>query len=336
MAHDVFISHSAADKPTADAVCAALEVAGIDCWIAPRNVLPGMTWSGSVVRAIGESRVMVLVFSSNSNGSQQVLREVDCAVNDGVVVVPFRIEEVRPSDDMKFYLGTPHWLDAITPPLAAHLKELCQSVQALLPTLRDKRAAHEGPPAPSSSARPEPQSQKAVPEINNPNIRPMDPRRPSSSAAGRRLPSRLFAAVRYSRFGRAMTVAVLVVSLLAVGIVELIKPYGSEPRPPLYAIIFSLALFPLVGLAASRRFIVTSRFRAFFLGCFCAVFAGNITLVILLCTLALMGIMETKQNAVSDTIVAFAFFGAIPTILVGLVRAFLMMPNGVEVERIKS
>ncbi|WP_423948599.1 toll/interleukin-1 receptor domain-containing protein, partial [Candidatus Binatus sp.] len=38
MAHDVFISHSARDKPYADAICAKLESRGIRCWIAPRDV----------------------------------------------------------------------------------------------------------------------------------------------------------------------------------------------------------------------------------------------------------------------------------------------------------
>jgi formylglycine-generating enzyme required for sulfatase activity len=151
LAHDVFISHSTKDKPIADAVCAALEVVGIRCWIAPRDVIPGMTWSGSIVRAISDGCVMVLVFSSNSNGSQQVLREVDCAVNEGIVIVPFRIEEVHPSDDMKFYLSTPHWLDAITPPLATHLKQLCKTVEALLPPLRASRSARVGP-VPASAA----------------------------------------------------------------------------------------------------------------------------------------------------------------------------------------
>ncbi len=42
MAHDVFISHSAKDKATADAVCAVLEAEGIRCWIAPRDVLPSV------------------------------------------------------------------------------------------------------------------------------------------------------------------------------------------------------------------------------------------------------------------------------------------------------
>jgi hypothetical protein len=39
MAFDVFISYSTKDKATADAACAALESAGIRCWIAPRDVI---------------------------------------------------------------------------------------------------------------------------------------------------------------------------------------------------------------------------------------------------------------------------------------------------------
>jgi hypothetical protein len=56
MAHDVFISYSSRDKPTADAVCAALESHGIRCWIAPRDVLPGMEWGEAIVNAIHDSK----------------------------------------------------------------------------------------------------------------------------------------------------------------------------------------------------------------------------------------------------------------------------------------
>ena len=43
MAHDVFVSYAAQDKPTADAACATLEARQVRCWIAPRDVLPGDT-----------------------------------------------------------------------------------------------------------------------------------------------------------------------------------------------------------------------------------------------------------------------------------------------------
>ena len=76
MAHEVFISHSAKDKSVANAICAALEEAGFLCWIAPRDVQPGMSFAGEITRAIQQSKVIVLVFSGYSNNSEQVLREV--------------------------------------------------------------------------------------------------------------------------------------------------------------------------------------------------------------------------------------------------------------------
>jgi TIR domain len=51
MAHDVFISYSTQDKPAADALCAILEKNGVRCWIAPRDIMPGSDWGGSIVGA---------------------------------------------------------------------------------------------------------------------------------------------------------------------------------------------------------------------------------------------------------------------------------------------
>ena len=48
MAHDVFISYSSKDKPVADAACATLESSGVRCWIAPRDVAPGVAYAESL------------------------------------------------------------------------------------------------------------------------------------------------------------------------------------------------------------------------------------------------------------------------------------------------
>jgi hypothetical protein len=69
MAHDVFISYSSKDMAAGEAVCTALEGRGLRCWIAPRDIIPGIGWAKSIVRAIGQSRIMVLVFSENANAS---------------------------------------------------------------------------------------------------------------------------------------------------------------------------------------------------------------------------------------------------------------------------
>jgi hypothetical protein len=132
MAHDVMISHSHADKTAADAVCAALEARGIRCWIAPRDINPGRDWAASIVEAIRDARIMLLVFSRHANQSPQVQREVERAANSGKVLLPLRIEDVLPEAALQFYLGTPHWLDAITPPFEAHLEKLADACSSLL------------------------------------------------------------------------------------------------------------------------------------------------------------------------------------------------------------
>ena len=132
MSHDLFISYSTMDKPTADAVCAALERAGIRCWMAPRDILPGRIWGEAIIDAIRHSSLMVVVFSSSSNASAQVLREIERAVSKGIAILPFRIENVEPSGSMEYFLATPHWLDAITPPLDRHIQSMVRTVELLL------------------------------------------------------------------------------------------------------------------------------------------------------------------------------------------------------------
>jgi TPR repeat protein len=132
MAHDVFISHSAKDKTTADAVCATLEAQGIRCWIAPRDVLPGAEWSRSIIEAIEQTKIMVLVFTAHANSSPQVRRELERAAHHNAIILPLRIEDVVPDKSLEYFIGNVHWLDAMTPPMEAHLQKLANTVKSLL------------------------------------------------------------------------------------------------------------------------------------------------------------------------------------------------------------
>ena len=117
MAFDVFLSYSSKDKAAADAACGMLESAGVRAWIAPRDVRPGVEYGAAIVDAIEQCRVLVLIFSSSANNSGQILREVERAVSKGIPIVPVRIEGVLPTKSMEYFLGTIHWLEALTPPL---------------------------------------------------------------------------------------------------------------------------------------------------------------------------------------------------------------------------
>ncbi|HZE12871.1 MAG TPA: toll/interleukin-1 receptor domain-containing protein, partial [Chthoniobacterales bacterium] len=100
MPRDVFISHSAQDKKVSETICSALEQSGIRCWIAPRDVRAGKSFPGEITRAIQQSKVMLLIFSRHSNSSEQVLREVQLAVDSHLPIVRLRIEDIPLSDDL--------------------------------------------------------------------------------------------------------------------------------------------------------------------------------------------------------------------------------------------
>src|SRR5512141_999235 len=132
MAHDVFISYSHKDQPIADGICAKMEAGGLSCWIAPRDIDPGEDWPSAIASGIAGSKVMVLVFSQNSNMSEEVSRELYLAANSKVIIIPFVIENVRPEAGKAYYLGRTHWLDAMNPPTNAQIGQLIERVRALM------------------------------------------------------------------------------------------------------------------------------------------------------------------------------------------------------------
>ncbi|TFG88319.1 MAG: TIR domain-containing protein, partial [Candidatus Atribacteria bacterium] len=99
---------------------------------APRDITPGLDFAEAIIDGIKSSKVFVLVYSSNSNKSTQVIREVDRAVHNGLPVINLRIEDVPLSKQLEYYLSSVHWLDAVNPPLEEHINKLSGVVKILL------------------------------------------------------------------------------------------------------------------------------------------------------------------------------------------------------------
>ena len=113
--YDVFISHSSIDNDIAFNLCIAFEKEGLICWIAPRDVKVGLPYADSIVEGIENSKIFVILFSSNSNTSDGVRKELEIATNSKIPIIPLRIEDIFPTKAMKFYIMSNHWLDAISP-----------------------------------------------------------------------------------------------------------------------------------------------------------------------------------------------------------------------------
>lgn len=129
MKHRVFISHSSKDKTIGDEICRFLEGNGISCWIAPRDVMPGKNYGAAIVDAIDECPVFILVLTSESNKSGQVVREVERAASSDSVIIPLLVDSVQPSRNLEFYVSASHWLDATEKPLAKHLGNLLDAIK---------------------------------------------------------------------------------------------------------------------------------------------------------------------------------------------------------------
>ncbi|MCL2773001.1 MAG: DUF5050 domain-containing protein [Oscillospiraceae bacterium] len=131
--YDVFVSYSSKDKTIADAIVHYFEERKIRCWIAPRDIDPGKLWESGIVSGIKSSRVCLLIFSANSNASEQVWREIGLAADFKLPIMPFRVEDVTQCEALIYYLKNIHWLDAINGELEDNIKNLYDSVVKLMP-----------------------------------------------------------------------------------------------------------------------------------------------------------------------------------------------------------
>ena len=95
MAHDVFISYSSKEYDTANIVRTVLKNNGIDTWMAPESIPGGSNYMEVIPDAIANSKVFVLILSDSSQKSKWVPKEVEQALNNNLIIIPFLIENCK-------------------------------------------------------------------------------------------------------------------------------------------------------------------------------------------------------------------------------------------------
>lgn len=128
----VFISYSSADEQISASAKLSLESKGLRCWRAPESINPGEVWENAITQAITRSSGIILIWSSRSQASLQVARELSLAARSGKKIIPFRIEEVEPEGTFAYYLTSTHWLDGITASMEESLEALGSEVVKIL------------------------------------------------------------------------------------------------------------------------------------------------------------------------------------------------------------
>jgi hypothetical protein len=107
----IFISYSSSDQKVAETICDALQSRGYPCWIACRDVGPGENFQESIVKAIRSAKLMLLVFTSHANNSDEIKKEIVLAGRYHLTVVPVRVEDVVPNDALAYEFATRQWID---------------------------------------------------------------------------------------------------------------------------------------------------------------------------------------------------------------------------------
>jgi hypothetical protein len=112
----VFVCHASKDAAVAQQVVAAMEAAGLPCWIAPRDIRAGENYAQAILDGLAAAPAVVLLFSSATNASPHVQRELETAVDAGSPIIPVRLADVQPSPPLRYFIGTSQWLDTVGTP----------------------------------------------------------------------------------------------------------------------------------------------------------------------------------------------------------------------------
>ena len=128
-ARPLFISYASQDAAAAQKVCSALEEAGFPCWMAPRDVVPGMLYADGIVRAINESTILVLVLSESAVGSAHVGKELERASSKRHPIIALRTDSAPLTPAFEYFLSESQWIDVGVGGVAAVSGKLVEAVR---------------------------------------------------------------------------------------------------------------------------------------------------------------------------------------------------------------
>lgn len=111
MAGEVFISYRRADQDKARLLHALLKQRGIDAWY-DGLLGPGDDWRQKTAHALEAAPIFVLLFSKVASESDDISKELAAATFSKKMVIPVRIENIKPTGAFLYELASRNWIDA--------------------------------------------------------------------------------------------------------------------------------------------------------------------------------------------------------------------------------
>lgn len=124
--NEIFISYKAEEFDYAKNVKIALEESGISCWMAPMSIKGGSSYASEIPKAIRSCKIFVLILSEKAQSSNWIPRELDQAINENKIVMPFMIENCTLKDEFAFYLSNVQRYNAYESKSDALEKMICE------------------------------------------------------------------------------------------------------------------------------------------------------------------------------------------------------------------
>jgi hypothetical protein len=111
MAGEVFISYRRVDQDKARLLHALLKQRGVDAWY-DGLLGPGDDWRHKTAQALEAAPIFVLMFSKVASESDDISKELAAATFSKKLVIPVRIENIKPSGAFLYELASRNWVDA--------------------------------------------------------------------------------------------------------------------------------------------------------------------------------------------------------------------------------
>lgn len=122
----VFISYTThGDTYATEMLRDLLKERDIECWYAPDAIRSG-EYAHQIVEAISRCTHFICIISKNSMSSHHVLNELNLAfqhLNEGVSILPFRLDDESVDDAFRYYLSTMQWNYGYPPPFESKARE---------------------------------------------------------------------------------------------------------------------------------------------------------------------------------------------------------------------
>lgn len=107
----VFVSYSRRDGEVVYPMVAEVEAAGREVWIDRDEIQAGVSWAGTIVRAIRASDTFCLMCSAEAFQSDNVRREIYIADKYKRKLLPVRLDFAEMPEDFEYFLIDRQWLD---------------------------------------------------------------------------------------------------------------------------------------------------------------------------------------------------------------------------------